>query len=199
MLFSLVYSITMLMVNIAISIIDGGLLWLKYLLYVLTFALYAVVVAGVSFKDGQDSIKIRQANDLERMNIIRTGEYRELNVVKEYKPWKGFVSGLASCIPLIILMLLQAIFYLINPEKPALWPGAVASYLYIIVFAFFRPNNVSFTTASQGLNYFFNLITIPVYVLIWGGAYLLGAKKQLNLLARIEEKHKKIYGEEDCE
>ncbi len=199
MLFPLVYGLVMIMASTAISIISEDLMWLKYLLYVVAFIVYAIVVVAIEYKDGQEAVKIRHVNDIERVNIIKTGEDRPLNAAREYKPWKGFVNGLSPCIVLVILMIIQSICFLSNSEQPAMWAGTVASYLYIVVFAFFRPNVEAYTTMAQGLNYYYTLVAIPVFVLMMGIPYLLGARKQLGTYKAVEKKHNAIYGEQDCE
>ncbi len=195
MLFSLVYAFTIIMLSMAIMIIKEELLWLKYILYALTLGLYSFVLIAMSYGEGREAVKIRHNNDIERLNIIRTGADIKLNVVKEYKPWKGFAIGISCCAPLILLMIIQSIFFLANPNDPQLWAGAIASYMYIVVFAFFRPNNVYYATLAEALNYYYLLVAIPVFMLIWGVPYLVGAKRQMRDYAKIEQKHKQIYGE----
>ncbi len=197
MLFPIVYGLVMIMLILAIRMINADLLWLKYLLFALNFALYSWLCMVVAYKEGVESVKVLRLNDVERRIIVATGEYREMNLAREYKPWKGFVNGLSPCVPMLILMLIQTVCYIINPVEPALWPGAIASYIYLVIFAFFRPNTLAYTTAAQGLNYYFLLVAIPIYMLMLGLPYLYGAKKQLGLLKMVDDKHKSIYGEDE--
>ncbi len=197
MFFPLLYAIMMMMINMSITMITEDLLWLKYMLFALSFALFAFIVCAVAFKDGQEAVKIRHMNDVERLNIIRTGEDRPLNVVKEYKPWKGFVSGLMVCIPLFILMIIHTIYLLTNPSSPTPWAGAVSSFIYSVVFSFFNPNLEVYKTCAQLSRYYYCLIAIPVFALLVGVPYMLGAKKQLLLYKSVEDKHKAIYGDKD--
>ncbi len=198
MIFPLIYAVIMMMINISITIIGDHLMWLKYLLFTLSFGLYAFIVGAVAFKDGQEAVKIQHMNDLERLNIIRTGEDRPINAVKEYKPWKGFVSGLAVCIPLIILMIVHTVLLFTNTQSPKLWAGALSSYIYLIVFAYFRPSSETVFAGYQGgLQYYYCLVAIPVFMLLIGLLYMLGARKQKLLYQSVEEKHKAIYGEKD--
>ncbi len=196
-IFPLIYAIIMMMINLSIMMIGEHLLWLKYILYALSFGLYALIISAVAFKDGQEAVKVRHMNDVERMNIIRTGEDRPLNLVKEYKSWKGFVTGLVTCLPLIILLIIQTIYFIASPSSPKLWSGALASYLYGIVFSFFRPNSVVYQGLEQGLRYYYSLIAIPVFMLLLGIPYLLGAKKQMLLYKQVEDKHAAIYGDKN--
>ncbi len=191
MFFPLFYLLIMMMSSLAITVIDNNLLWLKYLLFALSFALYAVVIGAMSFKDGQEAVKTRHMNDLERLNIIRTGEDRPLDLLKEYKPWKGTISGLSACAPLIILMIIHTVCIIINPNIK--WAGALAGFIYILVFGFFMPSLDMVVTAGY---YYFSLISIPALMLTTGIPYYLGAQKQLRLYKKVEDKHREIYGED---
>ncbi len=196
MIFPLIYALIMMMINISISLIPDHLAWLRYMLYALSLSLYGFIIGAVAFKDGQEAVKIQHMNDTERLNIIRTGEDRPLNLVKEYKPWKGFVSGLSVCLPLIILMIIHGILLLVNPSAPKLWAGALSSYIYIIIFAFFRPDSATvFTGLAGGVQYFYCLLAIPAFMLMMGVPYYLGARKQKLLYKSVEDKHKAIYGD----
>ena len=76
-----------------------NMVWLQILLNTLNVALYVVIITAASYKDGQAALKVRLANDLEREQIIRTGEMRPLRLKEEYKPWKGFLYGGIACAP----------------------------------------------------------------------------------------------------
>ncbi len=197
MLFPLSYATIMIMASMSISLLDETkLLWLKYLLYAVALALYIIVIGAIEYKAGSDEYKIRHLNDVERIKIVETGEERPLNLVKEYKPWKGFYYGISPCVPLIILMIIQTILLFTgNPEQPQLWPGTVASYIYIVIFAFFRPNIEAYTTFAQGLNYYYLLVAIPFHIILFGVAYLLGARREKKLYAMVDAKQKAIHGD----
>ena len=195
-LFPLFYSVFMMSINLPITLLGDDQAWIKYLLFSASFIFSAVVIAFLAFKEGVESVKTMHANDVERLNIIRTGEDRPLNLAREYKPWKGFVIGATICIPLVILLLAQLICYMVNPVDPAILPGAIASCLYIVVFSFFRPSATAYEGA-QTLLYFWNLISIPVYMLMYGIPYLIGAKKQNRIYSIIEEKRNLLHGEDN--
>ncbi len=189
-IFPLFYSAIMLFLGLAIKLISDDLMWLKYLLFVVVFGFYAVMICSISFKDGQNAVKIQHANDVERLNIIRTGEDRSLDLVQEYKPWKGFVSGLVVSSPVIILLILQAIFMLAGTEVQ--WPGAVAGYVYFVFFMFLLPGKKIDVPKTY---YFWSIIAVPIMMLLMGVPYLLGARKQKLIYENIKDKHKEIYGE----
>ena len=99
-IFPFIYQIFMAMIAFGILMIEE-LIWLKILLAALNIALYLFIVAAVAYKEGQEALKVQMANDLERREIIRTGEDRPLKLHEEYKPWKGFFFGFIACVPVV--------------------------------------------------------------------------------------------------
>ncbi len=172
-----------------------GLVWLKVLLLLLNIGLYVFIIAAASFKDGQEALKVRVANDLERIQIVRTGESIPLKLKEEYKPWKGFFHGFIACVPLIILLIVHTILMLAGGGNGA---GAIAGFIYMMVFAFSRVNIGAATTSTTPINpaiYYWSLLAIPVIVLATGISYILGGKKIELQQQRIKEKQRSIYGE----
>lgn len=172
-----------------------GLVWLKVVLLLLNIGLYVFIVSAASFKDGQEALKVRIANDLERMQIVRTGESLPLKLKEEYKPWKGFFHGFIACIPLVVLLIVHTIVMLTGGGNGA---GAIAGFIYMMVFAFSRVNINTGATAATPINptiYYWSLLAIPVIVLATGIAYILGGKKIELQQQRIREKQRSIYGE----
>ena len=188
----------------AILMIEG-LIWLKVILLVLNLGLYIFIVATVAKKDGEDALKVRIANDLERCVIIQTGE--DIPLKKgEFKWWKGFVIGGVVCAPLVILLLIHTVLIIVNPTMTG--AGAIAGFLYMMIFAFFRMDvvvaeNVNATVGgavqtnmplSAGF-FYWSLIAIPVIVLTIGIAYYLGGKKIELQQQKIKEKQRLLSGE----
>ena len=178
--------------------IGNDLIWLKVVLNVLNAGLYVLIVALASYKDGQDSLKVRIANDLEREQIIRTGENRPLKLAEEYKPWKGFVIGGVACAPLVILLLIHTIL-IFAVGTNYVGAGAIAGFVYMIIFAFTRMN---LPAVAEGVSvvvdpfmYYWTLFAIPLIVLSVGIPYILGAKKIELQQERIKAKHRSIYGD----
>ena len=172
-----------------------GLVWLKVLLLLLNIGLYVFIVSAASFKDGQEALKVRIANDLERMQIVRTGESLPLKLKEEYKPWKGFFHGFIACIPLVVLLIIHTVVILTGGGNGA---GAIAGFIYMMVFAFSRVNINTGATAATPINptiYYWSLLAIPVIVLATGISYILGGKKIELQQQRIREKQRRIYGE----
>ena len=166
-----------------------NMVWLQILLNTLNVALYMVIITAASYKDGQAALKVRLANDLEREQIIRTGEMRPLRLKEEYKPWKGFLYGGIACAPLIILLIIHTILVSINPTL--IGAGAIASFIYLMIYAY-----VAFLGVIPGpYTHYLTLLAVPVIVLSVGIPYILGAKKVELQQERIREKHRKIYGD----
>lgn len=187
----LVYLVLMALTSMSIGAIEGdNLAWLRLVLSILAFGLYGLVIGAISYKEGEEAMKIRNANDLEREIIIRTGENRRLETVKEFQTWKGFMTGISTCIPLIVLMLIHTVLILINPANNSC--GAVAGFLYMVFFMIFRSNA---TVSPAPEFYYILLIAIPVFALITGLPYMFGGRKIERQQERIREKQRQIYGD----
>nr|MBO4517864.1 hypothetical protein [Clostridia bacterium] len=136
------------------------------------------------------------ANDLERREIIRTGEDRPLKLHEEYKPWKGFAFGFISCVPILVLLALHTIVYNATGSYAGL--GAIAGVIGLMFFVFFRLDAASSTAETAVVpwyTYYGALIALPVIMLITGIAYILGAKKIMRQQEMIKEKQRQIYGD----
>lgn len=184
-----VYLFFMAITALGILSIGDHLLWLKIILAILNLALYEVIVCAFSFKQGQDAVKVRNANDLERRQIVLTGEDRPLKLSEEYKPYKGFLIGLTVCAPLIILMLIHTVVILCGGGMGF---GVAGSLLYLVVYIFFR---LGATTVATEYIVFAALAAIPVIVLSTGIAYMLGGRKVELQYKKIEENQRRIYGD----
>lgn len=185
-----VYLIFMAMTAFGVLCIDTDVDWLKYILLTLNLGLYAVIICALAYKDGQQALKVRIANDIERREIIRTGEDRPLKLKQEYKVWKGFMSGAIACAPLVILMIIHVIlYYAAGPQYNG--AGAIASFIYMMFSGFIK---ISFEL--QQWHYYFNLIAIPFLTLMTGIPYILGARKIQLQQDRIMARQRQIYGDD---
>ena len=185
-----VYLIFMAMTAFGVLCIDADVDWLKYILLALNVGLYGVIIFALAYKDGQQALKVRIANDIERREIIRTGEDRPLKLKEEYKVWKGFMSGAIACVPLVILTILHAILYFTaGPQYNG--AGAIASFIYMMFSGF-----IKISSELQQWHYYFNLIAIPFLTAMTGIPYILGAKKIQLQQDRIKAKQRQIYGDD---
>lgn len=195
--FPFIYVLIMSLISIGILAISG-LIWLKIILAVANIALYVTLIAMASFKDGQEAFKAQMSNDLERREIIRTGEDRPLKLHEEYKPWKGFMFGFISCVPLLALLIIHTIVYFATGSTVGV--GAAAGLMYFIFFVFFMMGSVSSGEAATSTvlpwyTFYGALIALPVIMLATGITYILGARKIRRQQEMIEAKKRQIYGE----
>lgn len=182
------------MALLAFSIITiQGLVWLKVILLILNFGLYAGLICTVSFKEGEEALKVQLANDLERREIIRTGEDRPLRLKEEYKAWKGFLQGFISCVPLIVMLIIHTILILTVGEE-ANGVGAVSSFIYMMFTAFIK---VDETVPFAQWNYYFPLIAVPILSCLTGFSYILGAKKIERQQQKIKQTHRLLHGDDN--
>ena len=189
MIFPLVYMIILSITSLGITAINNDLLWLKYILNAIVLAFFALIMGAVSWKDGEEGAKVLHANDLERRRIVETGEDRPLNLLKEFRPWKGFLAGLSTCIPLIIMIIIHAIMSSSGAGNGA---GAVAGFVYMIVFMFFMPDLSMSLTAGH---YYLTLVAIPIFMVITAVAYILGNRRIQKQYDAVERKQAQIYGD----
>ncbi len=189
----LLYSLFATMIALGILCIeDKSLIWLKVVLLILNFALFAFIVVINFFKEGQSALKIRMANDMEREQIVRTGENRPLKLLEEYKPWKGYLIGLISTLPLIILLIVHTILYLTSGTTTV---GGIAAFIYMFVFGFNCLDLSAMTNTLAQTQPYILLVLIPIMVVLVGVPYMLGARKIELQQEQIKEKHRQIYGE----
>lgn len=191
-----VYLFFVAMSGFGVVSIGDHLLALKILLALLNLAMYLVIVCGAAYKDGQTAYKTMLANDLERIQIIKTGEDRPLKLKEEYKWWKGYLYGFIACVPLLILLLIHTILILINPTLNG--AGVIAGLMYLAFFLFFRLKTgvgMGDTAVIAPSTFYFSLIALPIIMLASGIPYVLGAKKIKLQQERIKAKQREIYGE----
>lgn len=183
------------MIAFAILCLDNQYIWLKAVLCAINIGIFLCASGVIIFKEGQTAYKVMLANDLERMQMIKTGMDRPLRLTEEYKWYKGFLFGLISFTPMLLLLGLHAI--LINVIGPsASTSGVIASVLYFAIFAFFRLYTGTELVIPAN-HYFYILIAVPVVMLSYGISYLIGAKKIELQQRRIKERHKLIHGDEE--
>lgn len=200
--FSFLYAFCTALTSAAVLCIEN-LVWLKAILLSLNLLLYICIVGAVAFNTGEKALKSRNNNDFERQIIIKTGEDRPLDLIGEYKVWKGFVIGAVACIPVVVLLLIHTISISIDPTKTGV--GAIASFLYMCVFAFFRIDVIQTgwdsMDESLAVNatiapelYYVTLLMIPILILTIGIGYWLGARKEELKTEKLRERQRLYSG-----
>ena len=187
-LFAFVYLFFMMI--IAFGILCIGIPWLEIALCVLNIAFYIGIMAVTFYKEGENSMRVLHANDIEREQIIKTGEDRPLKIHEEYKPWKGYVTGLVICFPLILCIIIHTVIILASGGT-LLGGGAVAGFIYL---AFYAPISVIIGEANFW-GYYILLYAVPLISATCGVFYNIGAKKIQRQYDRIADKQRQIYGE----
>lgn len=188
-----IYLVFMAMTAIGILMIGDNLLWLKILLSILNIGLYIYIVGTISYKEGQESIKVRHANDLQRKEIIRTGEDLPIKIHEEYKWWKGLVFGFIVAIPLIILMILHTVFGLTKGYNGL---GIISYILYLVICDFLCLKQGAIYNTTFG-GYYLSLIFVPFIIAVIGLSYYLGARKAMLQEKSINESQRRIYGDKN--
>ena len=186
-LFAIVYLFFMMI--IAFGILCIGIPWLEILLCVVNIGFYISIIAVTFYKEGENALRILHANDIEREQIIKTGEDRPLKQHEEYKPWKGYVIGLVVCFPLILCIIIHTVV-VIASGGTMFGGGAVAGFIYL---AFYAPISVIIGEATVW-GYYVLLYVVPLISLTTGIFYNLGAAKIQKQYDRIAEKQRQIYG-----
>lgn len=183
-----IYLLFSAMLGLSIGLLNEDLMILEYFLCALNLALYAVVIGVAAFKDGQSELKIRMENDIYRQRIIETGEDYPLRRLEEYKPWKGYVIGLISAIPSVVLILIHFIMMVSSPKVDNTF-GVFAGLLNMVVFSFFMVK-----TPIPSWQYVFSLLYIPFILVVYGLLYHLGGRQMQKQYDKIEAIKKQIGG-----
>ncbi len=186
------YLIFVAIIALGIITISDELLALKIIFSILNIALFALVVGTTSYRDGQTALKVRIANDLERMQIIKTGEERPLKLAQEYKPWKGFVIGLLACIPCVILLIIHTIM-IFSAGMDQTGAGAICGFIYMLFFSLVRL--VLEAGAPSPYLFYFSSICLVFVPLFTGIPYIIGAKRVERQQEKIRQRQREIYGE----
>jgi len=187
--FPFIYLLFMAVIAFGILCLNENLKWLKIILLILNLALYVFIISAIYYKEGQDGIKVRHANDIERREIIRTGANRPLKLKEEYKSYKGFLMGIGCILPLVVLLTIHTIIFACGGDTRVF--GGICSIIYFIIFAFF---NIGITELSMGA-YYYTLLAIPFMLLVTGIPYIIGGEKMQIQYDKIEEKQRSIYGD----
>ncbi len=190
-LFGFVYLLFLAVSALGIMLIEN--IALVIVLLCLNLGLFIFLMFMYFIKEGEHAKEIKRANDLERREIIRTGEDRPLKEIQEYKPWKGFLTGALMAVPLLVFLLLYALIYACGGSENN-FAGAVANFMYTPFFAFISVLLPEGATLSFG-QYFIILYCIPFLSASAGVPYLIGAKKQQKKYDKIMDKQRMLYGD----
>ena len=186
-----VYLLFSAMIGLGVMLLDGEMLWLEIVLNATNTIFYAIIVSVAGFKDGQKALRVREQNDTFRQRIVKTGEDIPLNLHEEYTPWKGFLVGLISVAPIILLI---AIHFLSNIGQavPDNSVGMIAGVICMVVFGYV------ITTGSITFGqYALVLLIVPFVCGFYGGSYIWGAKKEKVGYDEIRRTRRELHGDEN--
>lgn len=185
MLFMAVISLGILMIN------NDKLTWLKIILLILNVLLYVFIIGALFLKEGQEAVKVRHANDMERLQIIKTGEDRPLKLKEEFKWYKGFLMGLSVLIPLFVCLIIHTIIFISVGEEGSRLAGGIAGFIYFMIFSFFTMGEEVLTMGA----YYYLLICVPIFLGVCGLPYFVGGVRTQAQYDKILAQQKSIYGD----
>ncbi len=188
-LFSFIYFVSCSIITYSISLIGHHVVEIVLSAFMLVFCFYIATVVGM--KTGEDALKVRHANDLERKEIIRTGRDIPLKLSEEYKAYRGFIIGLLINAPGLILIIVHTLVSISGSGNNMVF-GKLADLVNMV---FYWIINLFYEVETVG-TVFYNLIFIAFFTTWFGLSYMLGAKKVMLQYQIIEQKHKELHGEE---
>lgn len=191
--FAIIYLLLTLVTGLTGLAFSNNMLILKIILGVMNFALYGYFVFYYNYKTGEEAMSIRFSNDINRMEIVKTGKDIELRTIEEFKWWKGFLIGFFSSLPLILLWIIHFLSVLITGNDTTI-AGGVAMFLYILVIYFFNIKNEGLATTGS---FYLTGLYFPLVLLLSGVGYLVGGKKAKLRQQGFDELNKEIYGDEN--
>lgn len=179
------------MLGLGVLMLNDDLRILQYILCAVNTLFYAILMGVGGFKDGQAELKIRMQNDTYRRKIVETGEDFPLQLLEEYKPWKGFAIGIMASIPATLLTILHFVTN-IGATVPENSLGMLSGIINMVVFGYFMVDGkVLFG------EYAFSLLYIPFICIVYGLAYQFGAKQMQKQYDKIHATHIAIHGDKN--
>ena len=188
-IFLFVYSLLLAVTGLGIMLIE--ITWLAFTLSLVNIALFIGICVIYMKQQGVLSVKKMHANDLEREEFLRTGEYREIDKHREYKPWKGYAIGAITIIPLVVCLLIHLITGLAVGFGVNDGAGTASNIMYL---TFFAPVYVLLGKSITGVSCFILAYCAPVIIVTSGVSYWFGARKMLKQYAKIQQTQESIYG-----
>ena len=186
-----VYLLFTAMIGLGVMLLEDDLMWLQIALSATNTIFYGIIVSVAGYKDGQKALRVREQNDTFRKRIVQTGEDIPLNVIEEYTPWKGFFIGFLSCVPVLILLAIHFISN-IGQAVPDNTVGMIAGIISMVVFGYM----FCFKSIAFG-QYAISFLVVPLVCGLYGGFYLLGAKKERAGYDEIRRIKREIHGDQN--
>lgn len=179
------------MMTTSLLILRIGVPIAEFFLSLLNLGLYSTAIILIFYKEGQTAWKLRQSNDIERRNIIATGKNIPLKTTPEYKAWKGFIFGIISCLPMMIMLIVHAIM---GDTSGGTSAGSVCSVMHYV---FWLPYFELRATLTPGfipgfVDYFGVLYAVVLMSFLTFIGYYAGARKLQRAQDKVEMRKKEI-------
>jgi hypothetical protein len=160
--------------------------YIATILSAMNMFLYFVVIRNAYFKTGEEAMRDKHCNDIERRDMLATHRYRELDKVKEYNPKKILIFLAPIIVPFVVLMVIAFIIAVCGGDTTGIY--AVIRIAYAMIFSFFM--GIS-KTASIHFTWLGIVILIaPVVV-----GYMSGVNRVRNEYATAEKVKEMVDGE----
>ena len=182
----MVYVISSGIMGSGVMIIQGNA-WLRLVLLILNLALFVFIYCAIAFKDGEKALRVRTSNDKLRELIVQTGDDYKLDLDGEFTVIKGFIIGATTCLPLIILILLNL---LVGGKS-----GSIIMTIQLFYMAFLGFFNLDFAEVYEEVLYsscYWALIAIPVLIILQGVFFYLGGRNAQAQIDKIKNSNKTI-------
>lgn len=149
--------------------------------------LYFAVIKNAYMKTGEEAMREKHSNDIERRDMLTTRRYRELDKVREYTPKKILIFLAPIVIPCVLLLSISTIIAIFGGNPEGL--NTVITFAYAFVFSFFV--GISKTASAYFAWFALAMLVAP---LVYG--YLSGVKKVCGEYAIAEKVKNMVDGEE---
>ena len=155
------------------------------ILSVVNIVIYALVARNIFLKTGEEAMRAKHSNDIERRHMLETRSYHEINKVTEFSIKKIIVFCIITIVPLAIMLLVQGIIDLSGSDSNGFL--LMLKFLYGMVYSAFyciTPTASVYFTAVA-----FIIIPVPMYI-----GYMQGVNNVKKEYAQAELIKQKING-----
>ena len=158
------------------------------ILSVINLALYCVVIAHSYMKTGEEAMRVKHSNDLERRVMLKERYYRELDKVGEYNVGKLLVYVLPVVIPLVLLGVLAGVLAIFSVDTYTI------EFILRIAYGFVYSLVFGIKAGASAYWAFFAII-IMIAPIVFG--YVKGGNNVLKEYARVERIKQAIDGDRE--
>ena len=156
------------------------------ILSVVNIVVYAMVARNIFLKTGEEAMRAKHSNDIERRHMLETRSYHEINKVNEFNVKKILLFCIITVIPLAVMLIVKGIFDLSGSGVTGfdLSLRFVYGMVYSLFYCFAFDASVYYTALA------FIIIPLPMYV-----GYMQGVNKVKAEYLQAEQIKQKINGD----